>query len=366
MNKPAGRVIAAFVLVLLLLSAPLWAPSLQTLAAPIAKPFEDGDTFFILDAGWTTGSLTQKVIAVPQVLSWSPGKAEANWATETGFIYGGLRDLETGRIYISEQRNVDRESLQDITFQGDPYTTRSGWLLHLTTLNEKSGNVENRVALDLPAYAIAAGGYSFYPIGISGDTLYLMNFAYRENLLAYDLTANELTGDSWSLCEQGYLMEAEFISTAVDIKIANNPSSSRVAAFCVDYSSGMQSWVTLTDLQSGEQNSLELPQLGKESYQTGNGIAVATGSLYAIDTDAGVLVEIDADTMQISQTSNYREGSSKPQSSWVDDVLGWIGNQLASPAARGIARRESFVAHGEVRSDLRHPKDYRTACCQCP
>lgn len=333
MNTSTRRTVAAIALVLLVLSAPLWVPTLQTLAAQNSKPGEGGSAFYVLDAGWTTKSLTQTVLAVPQVLAWSPSQEDPLWITETGFIYGGFRDAETRQIFITEQRNLDHESLQGVTFKGESYTIRSGWLLHLTTLDEKTGKVSSRTALDLPAYAQAAGGYSFHPIGISGDTLYLMNYASRDNLLAYDLTAKDLTGDSWSLCENGYLMQAGFLPAAIDLKIAGNASSSRVAAFCVDYSTGMQSWVTLTNLQTREQSSLELPQLGKEDYQTGNGMFTANGSVYAIDTDAGVLVEINLDNMQIVQTSHYRDGLAQGQSSWLDEVLSWIGNQIAIPAA---------------------------------
>ena len=112
MKNLPRRVPAAILFVSLILSAPLWLPSLQALAAPTAgvnlNPFEYASAFYILDAGWTSGSLTQQVLAVPQVLAWTPGQKEAAWAAETGFIYGGFRDAETGRIYITEQRNTRR------------------------------------------------------------------------------------------------------------------------------------------------------------------------------------------------------------------------------------------------------------------
>jgi len=325
MKNLPRRVPAAILFVSLILSAPLWLPSLQALAAPTAgvnlNPFEYASAFYILDAGWTSGSLTQQVLAVPQVLAWTPGQKEAAWAAETGFIYGGFRDAETGRIYITEQRNTNYESLLNVTFAGDVlYANNSDWFMHLTTLDGDSGEVMDRTMIDMPAQN--ARGSALQPIGVSGKTLYLMNFAYGENLFAFDLVSQKLSEQSWSLCEHGYLVEAELIS-----------APTRVAALCVGHSSGTASAVTLTNLESNEQSSLKIPVLGTEEYQTSNGIFVANNALFAIDSEAGILVGIDMDTMQIAETSNYREGLAQQQSSWPDNLIGWLGEQIVRPAA---------------------------------
>jgi hypothetical protein len=327
------RLLAAIVFVLFILSVPLWLPSLQALAAPnqgeISNPVQDSSAFYIFDAGWTSGSLTQKVMAVPQVLSWSADQ-ETGWATETGFIYGGFRDAETGRIYITEQRNANYDSLLNVTFAGDVlYAASSDWFMHLATLDGETGEVIGRVQLDLPA--LAAGGSALQPLGISGDTLYLMSYAYRENLFAFDLTSNEFTGDRYSLCEKGYLVEAEFFPATIDIK-AKNHDSSRIAALCVGHENGTGSSITVTDLANGEQRSLALPQFGTDEYQTGNGIFSANRELFAIDSEAGLIVSIDMTSMQIAQTSNYREGLAQ-QTSWLDGILNWVAELVVRSAA---------------------------------
>lgn len=336
MKRLSRRALAAIVFVLLILSAPLWLSSLQVFAAPNAdvssNPFEDASTFYILDAGWTTGNLAQRVLAVPQVLAWTPGQKDATWAAETGFIYGGFRDPETGHIYITEQRNTNHESLMNVTFAGDVlYANSSDWFMHLTVLDAANGEVVSRTVLDLPARNTS--GAVLHPIGISGDTLYLMNYAYRNHLLAYDLRAGELTGDAWSLCEGGYITEAVFLAAEQDMKSADNQTASRVAALCVGRTSDTESTVTLTNLESKEQSSLDIPVLGKEEYQTGNGMFLANESLYVIESEAGVLVEINMDTLQIVQSSHYRDDLVDQQTSWVDDLIGWLGEQIVEPAA---------------------------------
>ncbi len=326
MKSLPRRLPAAILFVLLILSAPVWLPGLQALAAPNLtapnlNPIADESTFYILDAGWTTGNLMQRVIAVPQVLAWSPGPGEPWWARETGFIYGGFRDVESGRIYITEQRNANHESLLNVTFAGDVlYANSSDWFMYLTTLDGENGEVISRTMIDLPAQK--ASGAALQPLGVRGNILYLMNYAYRENLFAFDLGSQQFSGQSWSLCERGYLVEAELISDPV-----------RVAALCLGHSDGTASAVTLTNLETGEQSSLEIPVLGTEEYQTGNGIFVANDFLYAIDSEAGVLVEIDMGTMQVSQTSKYREGLAQSQSSVVDDWLAWLEEQIVGHAA---------------------------------
>lgn len=325
MKNLITRLVIAATSVFLLLSSPLWFPNLQAFAAPVSNPdpnpFAETSDFYVLDNGWTAGSLNQKVLAVPQVFSWSPGEEQANWVSETGFIYGGLRDPETGNIYITEQRNKNYESLLNISFAGDVlYASSSDWGMYLTTLNGESGEVLNRVALDIPAQD--ASGASIRPIGISGDTLYLMNYARTKNMFAYDLNKQQMAEVNWSLCEKGYLVKAEFISEPV-----------RVAALCLGHDNGSGAAVTVTNLDTDEQNSIELPILGKEEYQTGNGMFIANGSLYAIDSEVGVIVQIDMDTMQIVQTSNYRDSLVQQKSSWTDNLFAWVADQIVSSAS---------------------------------
>jgi hypothetical protein len=325
MKNLVSRLLIAVTLVLLLFTSPLWFPSLQAMAAPSLNtgqnPTAETPDFYILDNGWTAGSLTQQVLAVPQIFSFSLGEEQANWAAETGFIYGGFRDPATGSIYITEQRNKNYESLLNVTFAGDALFASSGdWGMYLTMLNGESGEVINRAALDIPAQD--ASGAAIHPIGISGNMLYLMNYARTKNLLAFDLNIHQVAEESWSLCEKGYLVKAEFIS-----------EPSRVAALCLGHDNGSGAAVTLTNLETNEQNSIVLPILGKEEYQTGNGMFVANGSLFAIDSEVGVLVEIDMDSMQIVQSSNYRDALVQQKTSWLDDLVAWFENQFVQSAA---------------------------------
>jgi hypothetical protein len=192
--------------------------------------------------------------------------------------------------------------------------------MHLTTLDGESGEVLNRVALGIPARE--ASGASLHPVGISGSNLYLLNYASGRNLFAYDLKGQQLDEQSWSLCEEGYLIKAEFISEPI-----------RIAALCLGHDNGNGAAVTLTNLATDEQSSIVLPILGKEEYQTGNGMFVANGSLYAIDSEVGVILEIDMDSMQIVQTSNYRDALAQQETSWLDNLVVWFGNQLVQPVA---------------------------------
>jgi hypothetical protein len=317
-------ILAAVVLVMLILSLPLWLPGIQALAAPRADEASNpikGPAFYILDAGWTTGNLTQRVLAVPQVLAWSPGDEESTWSAETGFLYGGIHDQASGRIYITEQRNSSYESLLNITFAGDDlFSPNNDWSLYLTAMDSESGEIVSRVALDVPARDGSASG--LHPIGANATTLFLMNYAAGKNLFAFDLAAQRMSEQSWSLCEHGYAMSIQFI-----------PAPARVAALCGGHSAGTQSSVTLTRLETNEKKSLDLPALGKEEFQSGNGIFLANDWLYVIDSDAGWLVQIELATMEIVQTSNYGDGLANEQSNWLDEFLGWLGDQIVRPAA---------------------------------
>ncbi len=70
----------------------MWLPDLlanQASAQGAANPISGGSVI-LLDGGWTTGQTRLRVLAAPQVLAWTPGQRDAAWATETGFLYGGL------------------------------------------------------------------------------------------------------------------------------------------------------------------------------------------------------------------------------------------------------------------------------------
>jgi hypothetical protein len=191
--------------------------------------------------------------------------------------------------------------------------------MYLTSLVADSGDVIDRMLIDLPARSTT--GASLHPIAVDGSTLYLMNYAYRDNLLAFDLNSKQFNEQTWSLCEQGYIIETE---------VFTNPL--RIAALCVGHENGTGSAITLTELTSEKQRSLELPMFGTEEYQTGNGIFSANGNLFALDSEAGVIVSIDIVTMQVALTSNYRDDLAQ-QTSWLDGMLNWMVEQIVQPAA---------------------------------
>jgi len=126
MNKSLLNLLIAGLLVAALFSIPLWMPELlaknaiaQEALGNSENPVSESDPFVLLDAGWITGNNTQRVLAVPQVMAWDVGQAEALWATETSFLFGGISDPENQLIYVTEQRSVEKESLLDMTFKAD-------------------------------------------------------------------------------------------------------------------------------------------------------------------------------------------------------------------------------------------------------
>ena len=210
MNKSLRNLLIAGLLVAALFSIPLWTPEL--LAKNVIAPeslgnsenlFSESDPIILLDAGWITGNNTQRVLAVPQVMAWDVGQAEALWVTETGFLFGAISDPENQLIYVTEQRSVEKESLLDMTFEADMLYQPNNriWEVYLTTINQQTGEVVDRQSLaDLPVHTYE--GADLYPIGLDGKMLYLMNYAAKNNLFAYDLKTHQFGTETWSMCER--------------------------------------------------------------------------------------------------------------------------------------------------------------------
>lgn len=318
--KFSRKFVIASLLVVALLSTPLWLPSIQAAAASKpsgqANPFTDSSVFYIFDAGRINGSLTQRVVAVPQVLAWSADPAAATWSVETGLIYGGFRDAQAGRIYLTELRSATSESLLNAQFPaGDMSVPNAEWPLSLTVLNERTGEVLSRSALDgMPVKT--PDSYSLQPVGVAGEILYMMNYSQVDNLFAYNLTTGQFEEESWSICEHGYVMMAKFL-----------PTPARVAALCGNS-------ISVTNVESGEQASLDVPVLGEEEWETGNGLVLGpNGSLYLIDSDAGVLSEIDLERMEIARSVHYAEGLAEQSSNFFDEAVTWIADQFLGSAS---------------------------------
>ena len=88
--------------------------------------------------------------------------------------------------------------------------------------------------------------------------------------------------------------------------------------------------------------------LGKEDYMMGNGFALGPDSLaYVVDSDAGALVEIDLDSMQILRQVNYRYESKERD--WLQKSVSRLVDLAATPA-----RAKRWMSKPEVSPDGRH------------
>ena len=178
--------------------------------------------------------------------------------------------------------------------------------------------MDRQLLVDLPVHTYE--GADLYPIGLDGEMLYLMNYAAKNNLFAYDLKTHQFGTETWSMCEKGYAMKVVF-----------DEEFTSVIALCANYETAPQSGVTVTKLNSGEQRSLELAPLGEEDYQTGNGLVLGSANtVYVVDTDAGAFAKLDLQTTQIVQTVNY--GDTLQESSLCQRLLTWLIEMGAHPA----------------------------------
>jgi sugar lactone lactonase YvrE len=204
----------------------------------------------------------QQVVHPPAILRWDPARAAVDWRLETGSMIGAYMNDE-GRIYLVERDN-------------------------LTILNEQSGEVLSRYQFkDMLASGLSP--WQPVPIGLQGNRLYLRNYALRDNLFVYDLQTGMFGEERWNLCESGYPFDSIYL-----------PEARAFVTFCIDFSHGMQGVLTRLSIENGTSASVEIPALGADKYMTGNGFALGLDHLaYVVDSDAGALVEIDLDSMQI-------------------------------------------------------------------
>lgn len=320
MKRFSHRLLASIVLVGIVLSAPFWVPAIQALAAqtafaaPLAANPNDSSLFYMFDAGYFTGDDTQTVVASPQVFAWSVNHEGAHWSVETGFLMGSLLDAEGGRIFITEQRNVEHESLTGLVYAADStYPPGETWPVFLTVLDSNTGKVLSRDSLlDLQ---VDQNGYYLYPLGVNGNRLYLSNYSSFRNLLIYDLETGTANYDFWNLCEQGYVMQTLYL-----------PEVDSVAALC-------DQGLTLTDMQTGEQRSVKIPQMGSEEFETGNGLFVANGTLHVIDTNGGTMYTVNPSSMQLSTVIDYHANLQEREADIWERALAWIGEQIAGSAS---------------------------------
>jgi hypothetical protein len=248
----------------------------------------------LLDAGWITeGSTMQQIVHPSSVLRWVPAQSAVDWRLETGPITGSYVDDE-GRLYLMEKYD-------------------------LTILNTQSGEVLSRHQLkNIPA-SISNAGLPV-PIGRQGKLLYLRNNATRDNLFTYDLQTGMFGEEHWTLSERGYPFDSVYL-----------PQKNEFVTFCIDFATGTQGILIRLSMENRTSASVEVPVLGADEYMVGNGFALGPAdTAYVVDSDAGALVEIDLDSMQILRQANYRQaGMGK---GLVSRTISWLFNLAASPA----------------------------------
>lgn len=270
--------------------APLPAPKLSSsssVAVELSK-------MTLVDVGWDGGnSTTPQIVHPPSVLRWDPAQAAVDWRFETGSLTGSYMDDE-GRFYLMEGYD-------------------------LTILNKVSGEVLDHHQLkNIPA-SISNAGLPV-PVGRQGNRLYLRNNATRDNLFTYDLQAGVFGDEQWTLCEGGYPFDSVYL-----------PKKNTFVTFCSDFASGSGSVLTRLSLENSTSASVEIPILGPDDYMGGNGFALRSDDLaYVVDSDAGALVEIDLDAMQILRQANYRYESK--ERGWLPRSISWLVDLAASPA----------------------------------
>lgn len=324
MNKKMRTLTLAGLLVVALLSLPMWLPGLLVNRAQAQEPVNPANegAVILLDGGWFTGQTQYEVAAVPQVLSWVPGQDSPVWATEIGFVYGGLVSADGEKVYILEHRKIGVSSLENLKLtESELYRRHKDWAIYVTVIDSGNGRVLSRQQLPEPPFKYFSD-VSLFPIALQGDQLYLMNYAMRNNIFAYDLSTGKFAEQAWSGCEQGYLLRTVYLE-----------SEQSMAALCTDYNEKPVTWVTVTDLVSGDSRSVEIPILGDEEFQTGNALFVTpTGELYIADTDAGVVLGIDPQTLALSEPIDYFATLPEKQISWQQQAADWLLGVGAQPA----------------------------------
>jgi hypothetical protein len=325
MNKRLKHVLIASGLLAALFSARLWLPNVQASSGqtPLYEgdknPFDGMSPLLLWDEGWLTGSTNIRVLSVPQVVAWTPGKA-SSWAVETGMALDGVLDAENQRLYIVSQIYTGDEDLLDVKIPQDGlYPPTALWPMALITIDTESGQELERMVLE-GEWVNTPNSGTATPIGVVGDILYMRNYGASRNLFAFNLKSGEISEDVLNLCEGSYPVKTIF---AADMN--------GVLSLCIDYSSGTQTSLTFTALDGSGQQTLDVPKMGTEDYEAGNGLIRGAGNIaYVIDSDARMILEIDLATMEILRSANYAQNLPAQESSLGERVLSWLREQSAT------------------------------------
>jgi hypothetical protein len=312
--------LSATLFLLVVLSVPLWLPSIRLPAqepvvtqldslgfttqssptpaaisgnGPVSAADLDLPQMTILDAGWLAGAGTNAWwLRPPAILRWDPTGDAIVWHREVGAM--AELHADDNRLYLVEP---DR----------------------LTILDAHSGEALSQAALK-EAPSAGPNVRSPLPISRQGDRLYLRNNAWQGNLFYLNLETFRFGERTGNLCERGTPWDTKYL-----------PQDDSFVTLCLDLSTGMNVALTRLSLADGSMNSVEMPTLGDEDYMVGNGLAVTPGgTAYVVDSDAGSVAEIDLDALHILRVAHYRPQPT--QASWTKRGLVWLSNLAAQPA----------------------------------
>lgn len=352
MRRLIRNSIIAFLLLLLIISLPFWLQGISISGAnialgryftsggllakeplPISSPANPSTTtqssekITLVDAGLVTGnSPTQEFIHPPAIFRWDPAQSSADWRLETDSIGGAFVDDED-RIYFLEQQR-------------------------LIILDGQTGEVLSRFEAENMAMSGLIASQSI-PIALQGNRLYFRNYNTQGNLFYYDLRTGIFNEERWNLCEGGYPFDSVYL--------AQNNS---FVTFCYDFASGTQGFLTQLSIDDGTTTRVEIPILGEEEYMVGNGFALGPDNkAYVVDSDAGALVEIDLNSMQILRQANYRpaaweENRLTHSFTWLFDLAAttahakrWMSQPVISPDGKFLVVDGGFgIGGGETTS----------------
>ncbi|MCL4257590.1 MAG: hypothetical protein KJZ53_03560 [Anaerolineales bacterium] len=301
MKKPIRILLGALVLVAVVLSLPFWLPTVLA-NTHTAEAVETGEATLLLWSNeWQPdegGAQTS-----PRLVAWQPASGETAWSLDTGYAYGAVLDDE--RAYLVE----------------DPlrkaYEPQA--LLQLSIVDLRSGERLSQTALKGEFLANLSSGAPV-PILALGDTLYFTNNRQSANLAAYDLTTHTLSDARYSMCENGYPVEYEYI-----------PSQHAILSLCVEFSTDMQTALTRVSLADGMRQSLPIEMTVDEHYSANGLVVTPDEQVYVLNSGNYTIMQIDAETMQPIRQANYAEAKAE-QDGWLERGLAWLLEQAARPA----------------------------------
>ncbi len=294
-------------------------------AERIFAEFQPGvPAFLVQDVGRFSGQTNVRILDLPQLLLWQPASSYPVWAAYTGIPSGLMMDSENGRAYVLDQTKVGVADLRDITFRyDDPYPPSSEWPLSLTVLDLSDGSVLSRA--ELPRAPIYGNGGSLIPFGVSDGLLYFYHSSLGQNLAAFDFESGQFLETTWRLCESGGYPMTPILS----------PDGAHVYVLCTNFSTGLVTYLAALDLSAGVLTRVDMPEEfeSEDGWIGGNGLALSPdgSTLYVVDSDLGLVAEVNAASLRITRTLSYLP---KPKdASLFESILARLGDLFVRSAA---------------------------------